>query len=308
MKRHIFRIFIIVLAFSLTASFVPLTASACDPNAVWVLSRIGHASTDTVTPDGPSARTVTLTVPNGYSGWSVDLSNGLYVEKASNIENFATSFPYGPTAQVDGAGVVLRVSFREHGDNAQYVTSYTIKVVRASWSGPAFTGTLSKSVTGAMPNASTNDITFSAADFANLYGANGGAAMSGISIEGSNSGCGVLRYRGAVYSAGSFIALGDLYSLTFDATAGGSVVYTVRAYAGTNYYAPIGSVQLQISVNNTSGTNAPAVSYSTAQNTPKALSAGDFSSVCWNATGYELNYITFTPPASYSGALRLNYS
>ncbi|SHH78248.1 S-layer homology domain-containing protein [Sporobacter termitidis DSM 10068] len=301
MKKHFLRVFVFVLIISLTAGFLPVVASAADNELV--LTKIGHMDTNTVSISNASTRAVTLTVPYLYSESTVDLRTGLIYDMASTISDVITDFNSGSVAQVDGSsGVNMTVTYYRNGNATPYTTTYTIKIVRTAKADPTFSGTIAKSVTGVMPNSTTDDISFTAADFtsATLFNPHDGGTMTGISISGSNTSCGNLNYGGDLY-AGQFIALADLSRLSFDALDGGTVTYSVTAYTGEDRTPATGTVLLKITVNETAVPSIiGSLSKSVGVGSSLTFSAGDFSSLC-NLNSGTLTKIEITPTNSAYG-------
>ena len=305
MKKFILRSFVVILIVALTIGYLPVSAAAAGNELV--LTKIGHSKTDSATLTDLSVRAVTLTAPNRTTGTTIDLNTGLIVEKASPIGTVITSFDAGSVATIGepgtpGPAVTMTVKYYKGSDTSTlYTTAYSISVVRAAKKAPAFTGTLSKSASGAMPNTETHDISFSAADFTALYAANDGADLGAVSIEGSNLVCGTLIYNSAPFTPGTPIPLSSLGNLWFDATAAGSVSYIVRAYAGTDVTTPIGSVLMNITVSSvTVPTITGSVSKSVSTGSSVTFAASDFTS-CSNMNNGTFIGVEITPTNSGYG-------
>ncbi len=309
MKRFLLRCFTVLLGITLLTGLLPTLGFAADDELV--LTKIGHSSSDTVSITKADARAVTLTVPFSYAGNTLDLSSGLIIEKASSIDSVITGFHSGAMASVGDAGrarppVVMSVTYYKGGNTSvQHSTSYSITVARASRQEPIFTGTIAKTVAGAMPNTKINDITFSSADFTKLYKANDGTPLTSVSVTGSSLACGTLKITSgkayANYTSGTPIPIEDIGSLVFDATAGGTVSYIVSAYAGGDTSKAVGTAVLTITVK---GVTAPVISAPLSKTinvgTTHTFALSDFSS-CWNLNNGTLTNIVITPSKTDCG-------
>lgn len=309
MKSMLLRLFAVLLAFSLMTGFTPISASASDNELV--LTKIGHTNTDTVNLTNPASRTVTLTVPFSYGGNMLDLSTGLTIDKATSIDTVVTSFGSGSAAEIGDAGragapVVMTVIYYKGGNTAtQYTAEYSISIVRAARKNPAFTGTITKTVSGVMPNGKVDDITFTLSDFADLYTANDGGPLTAVSITGNSLSCGALKTGSGSdytnYVSGTPISLNDIGGLVFDATGGGTVSYIVSAYAGADTSNAIGAVLLTITVN---AVTVPAIGGTLAKSVTVGgtytFTLNDFSSL-YSLKGGVLDSIEITPANTGSG-------
>ncbi len=215
-------------------SLVPAAIAADNES---VLMSVGHTDTDVVTISG-SARDITLTAPYGSSG-TVDLSNGLAItwDEAAYKSVVATS---SSAAQIGGAAVTLTVTYNHKTDAAgtpKSTTLYSVKVVEALPVDPVFAGTITKQqpLSGgafSFTNPGSDN------DFENLYAQNDGAALSFISLSGSNPSFGALKLSGNVYPFGTPVSMASIDSdlLTFVPVltgSAGTVSYDVTGYTGT---------------------------------------------------------------------------
>lgn len=217
-------------------------------NNASVLETIGHEDTDTVTLND-TTRTVTLTVPYAYAGTTVDLSNGLDITYDEDLYKYVVAQPYS-VATVGGVAVSLTVSYNGINDQdgtAKNETVYSVSVVRATAKNPEFSGAIKMTATVG------DTITFSAADFAEIYEANDGADLGFVVITGSNTSKGTLQYAGIDYDFNHYtwISIGQINSgyLTFDAAASGTVSFNVDAYSTADIDNPVGSAVLTITIN-----------------------------------------------------------
>jgi hypothetical protein len=297
MKRRIFKGISLMLTFILILGIFPISAFAADNEDV--LTSVSHTSAVSAAVNAEND-TVTLTVPYAYTG-DVDLSSGLDISfDASVYASASAGFPDGATAVVGGDAVKMLITYQRTGETALYTTEYAVSVVRAAQTAPAFSGTITKSVS--LPNI----ITFTAADFSEKYVKNEGGELASIVITGSDPSFGSLKL-GNTSALGKTVTVADLQSgnLTFVPNNAGTVSYTVGAYAsGTE--ASVGSALLTITVNEPS--NAGSVAYTTGENTPAELKSIDFSSSFYAATGKTLSYVKFVLPSSDKGTLYYNYS
>lgn len=309
MKKIVIRCCTVLLGLVLLTGLLPIATYAAGGELV--LTKIGHTSSDSVSITNASIRAVTLTVPFSYTGKTLDLSAGLIIEKAPVIDSVITNFSSGALAVVGDVGtaglpVSMSVTYYKGGNSAvQYSTSYDISVVRAARVEPSFTGTITKAITGKMPNSKIDDITFSSGDFSRLYTANDGGPITGVSITGSSLTCGALKTGSGTsyvnYPSGKLIAMNDIGSLVFDAVGSGTVSYLVSAYAGDDISKPIGSVLLTITVN---GITVPVISGPVSKTinagSSHAFSLADFSSQA-NLRGGTPDSIEITPAPTSAG-------
>ena len=309
MKRIFLRCFTVLLEIALLTGLLPIMSSAADDELV--LTKIGHASSDAVSITTAATRSVMLTVPFSYAGNTIDLSTDLTIEKAASIRTVITHFYDGSTASVGDGGspgspVSMTVLYYKDGNTAQqYRTAYHISVVRAERKIPVFSGTITKDVSGVMPNVEISDIVFTADDFLKQYTANDGGALTGVSIAGSSLSSGCLKISSGNnfvnYISGTVLSLADLKNLVFDAVGTGSVSYIVSAYWGGDTTNAIGTVILTITVN---GITAPAISSPLSKSVNAgsvcAFSLSDFSNLVrlYNGT---LDSIEITPTNTGAG-------
>lgn len=248
--------------------------------------------------------TAILTVPRSY-GDTADLSSGLDITYDTSVCSAAVaSFPSGSLAAVDGEAVPMRVSYMLIGDETIYTTTYLVSVVATDYTGPVFSGAITKSFT--LPYS----LTLSASDFSGNYTENDGQSLGYIAINGSNPRFGTLKYNGDNYYFGDLISVSKLNSgrLVFEATAAGTVSYTVTAYAAGDSTTEIGPAVLTITANAAgTGMTADAIIYSSRKDSGTEFSRVDFRDVCEHVTGGTLDYVRFTLPPSSSGTLYYDY-
>lgn len=320
MKIKAGRLISFLLVLAVACSFLQLPALAA--NNELVLAKIGHLSTNTITITSSSARDITLTVPYGYNGGTLDLSTGMVIEKATNIASFTHYFsPSASTASIGGAAVKMTVEYTRKNGTTD-TTSYNIAVKRAAIKAPTFSGSISKSISSANLTSGTNDILFTLDDFTKgVYQANDGSIDS-ISIKGSNLACGTLKYMSPTsghfenYTFNSKIPLGNIGSLAFDAQTSGTVRYLVYAYynnPNTGSPVEIGPVELIITVSSVDPPSiSSAVSKSVAAGSTLSFTLNDFTSRC-NLNGGTLKNIRITPSPTdkgtwYNGSTRITGS
>lgn len=295
MKRKTFSLFLVL---ALLIGIFPISAFAADDE--YVLTSINHLSAVSVA-DVTGTHTAIFTVPYSFSG-TVDFSNDLDITYDTDVYSSAiASFESGSTATVGGDPVVMTVTYLKENDTTPYTALYQLYVVRAAATAPAFTGTISKTITA--PDV----ITFTDDDFTDLYHKYDGGALASIVITGSNPTFGSLKWGNSDYSFGTAVSLSELKAgiLTFSANTAGAVSYTVKASAASDPSTQIGSVTLTITA---AENDAGTVTYKTKQNTPIKLDAEDFSLAFDDATGNELDYVMLTQPSMSRGRLYYDYT
>ncbi len=293
---------------SVALSLLVFILMATFPSAAWanddetVLTSIYHSSAAAAI-DISGSFSATLTVPYA-SADSVDLSSGLDISYDTSVYSTAiASFPAGSTAVVDGDPVEMTVTYQKQGEEILYTSTYSINLIRAAYSPPEFSGTVSKANTlVTLPGS----ISFSAADFNTKYTPNDGGSLDSVVINGSNPTFGSLKLGDSDYSLGEKISTSDLGNLTFAATDTGTVAYTVSAYAAGDDDNMFGPVVLNITVDLVTSTGT--IAYSTDKNTAVKLNATDFNTALQNATGFNLSYVKFTLPSASYGKLYYDYT
>jgi hypothetical protein len=304
MKR-IFRAGIVCLvAAAVFAGIFPATVLAANNEPV--LTSIYHSSAVAAV-NITGATAVTLRVPYTHTG-SVNLAQGLDVSFNTSTYAFAVpDFPNGSIAVVDGDPVDMVVTYQRKGDATLFTTTYSVKVVRAAYVAPTFTGTIEKTVT------LSKALTFTLADFADKYVKNNGGDLGSIEISGSNPSFGTLRLGTSPYTTGTLVTATDLKNgrLTFAATSSGTVTYIVRAYAAGDTQNPIGSVFLTIKAQHVAPTFTGTISKTVEVSSSLTLTLSDFSSRYTKNDGGDLASITITGSNTSVGRLQLggsNYS
>jgi len=269
-----------------------------------VLETIGHQYSDTVTLNA-TTRTITLTVSNSYSGSTIDLTSGL--DFSYDQERYKYVVAQTSVATIDSGSVSLTVSYNDINDadgTAKSKTVYTVYVVRSAAIPPQFSGTVKKTV------AVGNSITFSAADFANIYRANDGADLGFIAVSGSNTTKGTLKYWNTAYDFNSNLWISayqlDSGYLTFDAQSTGTVSYNIDAYSTTDIDNPVGSAVLTITINPiTKPTIGNTITKTVYSGSSAYFDQSVFSSVC-NLNGGTIASIEITPTNTAYGTWYLN--
>lgn len=300
MRNHLKRIAAILLIIVIACSFMQLTAFAASNELV--LTKIGHAKTNIVSITDSSTRAITLTVPYGYVGDTLDLSTEMTIEKASGILSFIHYFD-SPIATINGPSVKMTVEYTRT-NNTTDSTEYSISVKRAAMKKPTYSGTISMTVSSAALTSGTNDIHFTLEDLTKgVYTPNDGG-IEAISIKGSNLACGTLKYLNSAtkqyenYIFGTVIPIENVGSLAFDAVASGTVTYKVIAYYNNS---EIGSANLTITVKSIAApTISSAVSKSVSAGSTVSFTQNDFLGRC-NLNGGTLKNIRVTPGTTDKG-------
>lgn len=301
MKHNGNKLLALLLALVMLTGLFPLAAMAA--NDEYVLSVIDHLGAVSAV-DVSDTHTATLIVPYGHIG-ALNLAEGLNLQYDTDLyASVSASFPDGSAVSVDGDPVEMTITYQRVEEENLYTAKYSIQVVRADATAPTFSGTVSKTVTA------PGSITLTAADFTGLYTQNDGAAAAGFVVEGSNATFGALKWGSANYEFGTFVSLAELNAeiLTFTAVTPGTVSYTVKAFTAADEETPVGTAVLTITAQaDEDEPGVPAITCSTEINTPVALKASDFSSVCQKVTGESLSYVTFTLPSESQGILYYQY-
>lgn len=269
-----------------------------------VLETVGHQDSDTVTLND-TTRTLTLTVPNSYSGSSIDLTRGL--DFSYDQQKYKYVVAQTSVATIGGSSVSLTVSYNAINDadgTAKSMTVYTVFVVRAAAVAPEFSGAIKKSVTVG------NSITFSSADFKEIYEANDGADLGFIVITGSNTSKGTLKYGGTEYdfNSSSLISASQLDSgyLTFAANSNGTVSYNIDAYSTDDIDNPVGSAVLTITINPiTKPTIKSVITKTVYSGSDASFDQYVFSGAC-DLNGGAIASVEITPTNTGYGAWYLN--
>jgi hypothetical protein len=294
------RIISLLLAFLFITSllFAPVNLVYAEDNGESVIKSITYSEAKRIVIDGTK---VTITLPYGYEYETLKLEDIKYTYD-SKFKSVEISFPSdsGGLAEVDGPSVIMDVSYAyDRGKDAQrYSTQYYIYV--KSGSAPAFSGTVSKTIT--MPKK----MTFNDSDFTNLYKSNDGKDIGWISIgKSTNDSLGKLRFEGNDYKTDTKIKVGDITGkLVFEPMSTGTIEYTVQAYGKdeTNY----GNAKLSIKIENP---GADIVKYSLAQDEIFKFNLNDFVNACSKTVGGTLDYIVFPSITSSStGKLYIDYT
>ncbi|MGI6667169.1 MAG: hypothetical protein ACOX5Q_06965 [Bacillota bacterium] len=187
-----------LLSVAVLVCALPATVLAADNEPV--LTSIRHSSA--VAAVGVAGvTTATLTVPYSH-GNQVNLSQGLDVSFNTSIYAVAIpTFPNGATATVGGEAVDMVVTYQRKNSSALYTTTYKIKVVRAEFAAPSFSGSIAKST-----NLSQS-ITFALSDFSDKYVKNDGGDLASIVISGSNPSFGTLKLANGIYTPGTPVSV-----------------------------------------------------------------------------------------------------
>ncbi|NLL38140.1 MAG: hypothetical protein GX254_00930 [Clostridiales bacterium] len=300
MKKHLKRVAALLLILVITCSFMQLSVFAASNELV--ITKIGHADTNTVSITSSSTRAITLTVPYGYVGDTLDLSTQMTIEKASGISTFIHYFD-SPVATVNGPAVKMTVEYTRN-NNTTDSTEYSITVKRSAMKKPTYSGTISMTVASANLTAGSNDILFTLNDLTKgVYTPNDGR-IDAFAIKGSNLACGTLKYLNPGtkqyenYEFNTKISLENVGSLAFDAVTSGTVTYKVVAYYGNT---EIGSANLNITVKSIGKpTISSAISKSVPAGSTVTFTKNDFLGRC-NLNGGELKNIIITPGTTDKG-------
>jgi hypothetical protein len=299
MKYFLRTVIVCLISVALLACALPNTAFAADNEPV--LTSIRHASAvAAVSVSGVT--TVTLTVPYTHAS-TVNLAQGLDVSFNTAIYALAIpTFPNGATATVGGDPVDMVVTYQRKGSGNLNTTVYKVRVARAEFAAPAFSGSIAKSTNLA------RTLAFTAADFADKYVKNDGGALASIVINGSNPSFGTLRFGSNVYTPGTAVSISDLQNgrLTFVATAAGTVSYLVQALAAGDPGNPIGSVVLTITADYVPPEFSGTVTKTVALPRGLTLSLADFASLYKKNDGGDLASVVLTGGHSSVGTLRLS--
>ena len=212
------RFLVCLLVAAMVIGLLPGSVLAAETGGEMVLTAVEHTdATAKVSAAGKTA--LTLTVPYAHKG-GVELDRGLTLSYDKNVyPTVVAQFPDGATAEVDGEPVRMLVAYQKKDGDMLLETEYTISVVRAKRAAPAFSGTISKSLS--VPGK----VTFSAADFTARYSRNDGQGLAAVTIDGTVPAFGTLKLNGREYEFGSTITLSDIERgrLTFEATDEGEV-------------------------------------------------------------------------------------
>lgn len=300
MKKHLKRIAAFLLILVITCSFMQLSVFAASNELI--ITKIGHAKTNIVSITSSSTRAITLTVPYGYVGDTLDLSTQMTIDKASGITSFIHYFD-SSIASVNGSAVKMTVEYTRSNKTTDS-TEYSITVKRATMKKPTYSGTISMTVSSASLTSGSNDILFTLDDLTKgVYTPNDGR-IDAIAIKGSNLACGTLKYLNPVtkqyenYVFDSIISLENIGSLAFDAVTSGTVTYKVIAYYNN---AEIGSANLNITVKSIGNpTISSAISKSASMGSTVTFTKNDFLGRS-NLNGGELKNIRITPAATDKG-------
>jgi hypothetical protein len=287
-----------LLSVAVLVCALPATVLAADNEPV--LTSIRHSSA--VAAVGVAGvTTATLTVPYSH-GNQVNLSQGLDVSFHTSIYAVAIpTFPNGATATVGGEAVDMVVTYQRKNSSTLYTTTYKIKVVRAEFAAPSFSGSIAKST-----NLSQS-ITFALSDFSDKYVKNDGGDLASIVISGSNPSFGTLKLANGIYTPGTPVSVTDLKNgrLTFSATGAGSVTYLVQALATGDSGNPIGSVLLTITANHVPPAFSGTITKTVSLTDGLTLTLSDFASLYKKNDGGALASVVLTGGNSSIGRLRL---
>ena len=240
---------------------------------------------------------ITLTVPYGYSGERLDLSDMTY-ELKDGFRNQGIEFPSGDEAEIDGTTVEMEVRYTyEEGEDTETVFSTSYYVEVTSGQAPTFSGPIS------MTTTINEDIKFKSSDFTSYYDKNDGAEMGFISINTASIAVGELEYNGSAYEAGSRIKVSDIGKLIFKPTNIGKASFAVTAFANDDAETDCGYATLNIE-----GTYPAAsdIKLSTNQDTVLKLSSTPFVNACNKTIGGTFDYISFDTLSS-NGKIYINY-
>jgi len=240
---------------------------------------------------------ITLTVPYGYSGERLDLSDMTY-ELKDGFQNQCIEFPSGDEAEIDGTTVEMEVRYTyEEGEDTKTVFSTSYYVEVTSGQAPTFSGPIS------MTTTINEDIKFKSSDFTSYYDKNDGAEMGFISINTASIAVGELEYNGSAYEAGSRIKVSDIGKLIFKPTNIGKASFAVTAFANDDAETDCGYATLNIEVTYPAASD---IKLSTNQDTVLKLSSTPFVNACNKTIGGTFDYISFDTLSS-NGKIYINY-
>lgn len=240
---------------------------------------------------------ITLTVPYGYSGEILDLSDMTY-ELKDGFRNQGIEFPSGDEAEIDGTTVEMEVRYTyEEGEDTETVFSTSYYVEVTSGQAPTFSGPIS------MTTTINEDIKFKSSDFTSYYDKNDGAEMGFISINTASIAVGELEYNGSAYEAGSRIKVSDIGKLIFKPTNIGKASFAVTAFANDDAETDCGYATLNIEVTYPAASD---IKLSTNQDTVLKLSSTPFVNACNKTIGGTFDYISFDTLSS-NGKIYINY-
>jgi len=240
---------------------------------------------------------ITLTVPYGYSGERLDLSDMTY-ELKDGFQNQCIEFPSGDEAEIDGTTVEMEVRYTyEEGEDTETVFSTSYYVEVTSGQAPTFSGPIS------MTTTINEDIKFKSSDFTSYYDKNDGAEMGFISINTASIAVGELEYNGSAYEAGSRIKVSDIGKLIFKPTNIGKASFAVTAFANDDAETDCGYATLNIEVTYPAASD---IKLSTNQDTVLKLSSTPFVNACNKTIGGTFDYISFDTLSS-NGKIYINY-
>lgn len=240
---------------------------------------------------------ITLTVPYGYSGERLDLSDMTY-ELKDGFQNQGIEFPSGDEAEIDGTTVEMEVRYTyEEGEDTETVFSTSYYVEVTSGQAPTFSGPIS------MTTTINEDIKFKSSDFTSYYDKNDGAEMGFISINTASIAVGELEYNGSAYEAGSRIKVSDIGKLIFKPTNIGKASFAVTAFANDDAETDCGYATLNIEVTYPAASD---IKLSTNQDTVLKLSSTPFVNACNKTIGGTFDYISFDTLSS-NGKIYINY-
>lgn len=240
---------------------------------------------------------ITLTVPYGYSGERLDLSDMTY-ELKDGFQNQGIEFPSGDEAEIDGTTVEMEVRYTyEEGEDTKTVFSTSYYVEVTSGQAPTFSGPIS------MTTTINEDIKFKSSDFTSYYDKNDGAEMGFISINTASIAVGELEYNGSAYEAGSRIKVSDIGKLIFKPTNIGKASFAVTAFANDDAETDCGYATLNIEVTYPAASD---IKLSTNQDTVLKLSSTPFVNACNKTIGGTFDYISFDTLSS-NGKIYINY-
>lgn len=240
---------------------------------------------------------ITLTVPYGYSGERLDLSDMTY-ELKDGFQNQGIEFPSGDEAEIDGTTVEMEVRYTyEEGEDTETVFSTSYYVEVTSGQAPTFSGPIS------MTTTINEDIKFKSSDFTSYYDKNDGAEMGFISINTASIAVGELEYNGSAYEAGSRIKVSDIGKLIFKPTNIGKASFAVTAFANDDAETDCGYATLNIEVTYPAASD---IKLSTNQDTVLKLSSTPFVNACNKTIGGTFDYISFDTLSS-TGKIYINY-
>ena len=159
-------------------------------------------------------------------------------------------------------------------------------------------------------NAAGKPVQFNVDDFNRVCRSRLGGNLSAVSFSQPDSSRGALYYQyiseespGTLveedtrYRSGSTPSLGSVYFVPAAGSSGEVVIpYTAYDVNGNTYR---GRVTIRVSASTGTGD----VSYTVAQGGTVTFDDDDFNDLCRSLTGYALDYVQFTPPASSEGRL-----